>query len=77
MDSQFTCSACGMKFNTQDEMMDHGKTAHQISSQDEHIEDHQSPSASQEHFKCSMCGATFSSQEEMSAHAKEKHGGGM
>ena len=56
----FRCPACGMEFETQEELDAHAKAEHQP--------EHKAG------FRCPACGAEFETQEELESHAKAEHG---
>jgi predicted RNA-binding Zn-ribbon protein involved in translation (DUF1610 family) len=60
---KFECKACGAKFKTEDELMEHGRM-HMAGA-----EDH----SSHEHFSCAACGESFHSEAELKQHGQQYH----
>lgn len=63
---KFECKACGTKFKSEAELMEHGRT-HMAGKQQQ--EDH----STHEHFSCKACGATFHSEPELKQHGQTYH----
>ncbi|AFU58912.1 zinc finger C2H2 domain-containing protein [Candidatus Nitrososphaera gargensis Ga9.2] len=57
------CKACGAKFKSEEELMEHGKM-HMGETHDH--SDH-------EHFACKACGVTFHSEVELKEHGQKHH----
>ncbi|MEK7217395.1 MAG: C2H2-type zinc finger protein [Chloroflexota bacterium] len=60
-ETQFTCSACGMGFNSREEMAQHGRAEH--------------ADGAGSLFRCDTCGTEFSSRAELQEHGRQQHGG--
>ncbi|HII41064.1 MAG TPA: hypothetical protein HA326_07620 [Thermoplasmata archaeon] len=59
---KFECQACGMKFNSEAELRQHGAV-------------HMAPKpAVPQGPSCPACGVSFRSQDELKAHAQQHHG---
>ena len=55
------CAKCGMEFDTEEELREHGRSAH-------------GAAAGGGKAICPTCGMEFDSQEELDAHEKSAHG---
>ncbi|MGI0086307.1 MAG: C2H2-type zinc finger protein, partial [Nitrososphaerales archaeon] len=55
----YKCNTCGASFNSQEELMSHGRM---------HMKGGQT-----QQFKCEACGATFDTQSKLMEHAKSAH----
>lgn len=60
----FECKACGIKFASASELVEHGKM-HAGMKTDDHT--------GHEHFACNACGATFHSEAELKEHGQKYH----
>ena len=61
---KYKCDACGAKFSTESELMEHKKT---------HMMPGQSTSTQVQQFKCKTCGMVFDSQPDLAEHTKRAH----
>jgi len=61
---KYKCDACGAKFSTETELMEHQKT---------HTMSGQSASKQVQQFKCKTCGMMFDSQPDLAEHTKRAH----
>lgn len=59
---KFECKACGTKFKSEDELVEHGKMH---MAEDSHF--------GHEHFTCKACGTTFHSPAELQEHGQKYH----